>query len=244
MISSRRLAAASALTLMLVSACSKSAGPSILGHWRAEHVEVYSLQLPIGPDVVVTSSEIRSPDTGASIAVTGIESTGDAATLEVPYGVGLKFFFDGPDRMYLKVPLIGRVYYRRVKESANASQPIAASSGVAEASSQEMASPVAKPALSGLMSPAVQTASNSPGTVGQPAARVTSIPEKTTDGPGADQYKRALRAAGQGNLEVAIDDLDGAFKAGFRGFALLDTAPEITELRKDVRYQALVARYR
>ncbi|WP_152038167.1 hypothetical protein [Paraburkholderia hospita] len=205
---------------------------------------MYSLQLPVGPDIVVSANEILSPDTGASVQVKGIETKGDTTTVDVSYGIGFKFFFDGPDRMYLKVPVIGRIYYRRVKEPAYASRPVAASSVVAAASRQEMASPVANPASSGLISPAAQFESNSSGTVGQPVVRVTTIPEKTTDGPGVDQYDRALRAAGQGNLEVAIDDLDSAFKAGFRGFALLDTAPEITDLRKDVRYQALVARYR
>ena len=244
MASTRRLAAACAFALILISACSKSTGPSIIGHWRAEHVDMYSLQLPVGPDIVVSASEIVTPDTGASVRVTGIEVKGDTATVDVPYGVGLKFFFDGPDRVYLKVPLIGRVYYRRVADPVRASQPEAASAVVTATSGQGLISSATNRVSVGVTPTPTHIGLKASEPVGQSHARAVIVPGQASGEPGSEQYDRALLAARQGNLEVAIDDLGSALKAGFRKFALLDSAPEMAELRKDVRYQALVARYR
>jgi hypothetical protein len=48
------LAVSVALVALTMTGCSKSDGPSIIGHWRAERVQVLSAHLPIGPDFVVS----------------------------------------------------------------------------------------------------------------------------------------------------------------------------------------------
>jgi hypothetical protein len=214
--------AASLAAITIVAACSKSGtGPSILGHWQAERVSVYSVQLPIGPDIVVSNNEVLSPDTGASVPVKGIESKGDSTTLDLPYGVGLTFYFDGPDRMYLKVPVVGHIYYRRVTDPVRtATQPatqLAAQPATARSDSQMPAS--------------------APGSTNSNATTRSAV------AAGDVQYKLALIAARQGDTDAAIGDLNDALKAGFRRFDLLDAAPEMNALKNDVRYRALVARY-
>ncbi|WP_143266388.1 TPR end-of-group domain-containing protein [Paraburkholderia caledonica] len=192
----------------------------------------------------MSASEIVTPDTGASVRVTGVEVKGGTATVDMPYGVGLKFFFDGPDRMYLKAPLVGRVYYRRVAEPARASQ-LATSSTVVEATEEQQATaPAGKRISVGVTPTPTQIGLKASGSAGPTTAFVVGTPGQSTGEPGATQYDRAVLAATQGQIDDAIDNLDSALKAGFREFAVLDSAPEMAELRKDVRYQALVARYR
>ncbi|MEM5439926.1 TPR end-of-group domain-containing protein [Paraburkholderia diazotrophica] len=250
-----RHVAVSLTALTLFSACSKSSGPSILGHWHAEHVNVYSLQLPVGPDIVVSDNQILSPDTGASIPVTRIQNKDDTATVDLPLGVGLTFYFDGADRMYMKVPLVGRVYYRRVAEPAQA-----------VASQGSMRADVQKPASAALVTGRVMPAEPSTGDItGQIGKAVTSKSADVNKQPqqgsqpdkpsatgtrqleadaGSAEYKLALVAASEGDTDSAIGHLSDAFKDGFRMFNLLESAPEFNTLKKDVRYQALVARYR
>lgn len=124
-ISGYRRGAALFAALAIVCGCSKSVGPSIIGHWHAERVAFDSVQLPVGLDIVVSSTQIVSPDTGASLPIKGIAGKTDAVTIDLSYGVGLTFYFDGPDRMYLKIPLVGPIYYRRVGEDVHASALLA-----------------------------------------------------------------------------------------------------------------------
>lgn len=247
-----RKVATSLVALTVVSACSRPAGPSILGHWHAERVSIYSIQLPVGPDIVVSGTEILNPVTGASVQVTGIESKNGATTVDLPLGVGLTFYFDGPDRVYLKVPLVGRVYYHRVVEQVAASAtpsetgeadiPQHASAAVARGSNVSVSSDAADK-----HEPADNVAASSEDDVSAPHRQLAAAASQGSDasvtGAGSAQYRLALASAGQGNADVAIDQLNEAFKAGFRGFSLLDSAPELKALKQDVRYQALIARY-
>ncbi|MGE8165155.1 hypothetical protein ACQKRQ_34030 [Paraburkholderia sp. NPDC080076] len=144
-ISSYRRAAALCAALAIVCGCSKSVGPSIIGHWHAERVAFDSVQLPVGLDIVVSNTQIVSPDTGASLPIKGIEGKKDAVTIDLSYGVGFTFYFDGPDRMYLKIPLVGPVYYRRVVEDVHAS---ALPTNAAETSANGLGSATQAPVLS------------------------------------------------------------------------------------------------
>ncbi|XUW92788.1 hypothetical protein OH764_23670 [Burkholderia sp. M6-3] len=192
----------------------------------------------------MSASEIVTPDTGASVRVTGIEAKGGTATVDMPYGVELKFFFDGPDRMYLKAPLVGRVYYRRVAEPARASQ-LAISSTVVEATGEQQGTaPAGKRISVGVTPTPSQIGPKASGSAYPTTAPLARAPGQSTGELGVKQYERALLAARQGQVDGAIDNLNSALKAGFREFAVLDSAPEMAELRKDVRYRALVARYR
>ena len=60
----------------------------------------------------------------------------------------------------------------------------------------------------------------------------------------AVDYDLAVMAARGGDSDGAIDHLSDAFKLGFRQFAELDSSLDFDALRSDVRFQALVARYR
>jgi hypothetical protein len=68
--------------------------------------------------------------------------------------------------------------------------------------------------------------------------------DKVVTGGGVAQARLAFAAAHDGDYDAAISRLSDAFKSGYRDFAFLDSAPELSGLRDDVRYRALVARYR
>lgn len=249
-----RKVAASLMLSLLASACSRSDPPSVLGHWRAERVSVYSVQLPVGPEIVISKTAIVSPETGASIPVQNIERKGEAATIDMPLGIGLKFYFDGPDRMYLQVPLIGKVYYRRVAD------PAAAADGAQEKKPADLSKPsgsvqrIAAAVREPLPVPADQSAQPGDGSTEAFGNESTSSPQRAVEASstggesksdaGSAEYRLALTAANAGYVEAALDHLRKSFGSGFKAFDKLDQAPEMDKLRNDVRYQALVAHYR
>ncbi|MFM0556834.1 hypothetical protein P0D69_38580 [Paraburkholderia sediminicola] len=255
-ISGYRRAAALCAALAIVCGCSKSVGPSIIGHWHAERVAFDSVQLPVGLYIVVSNTQIVSPDTGASLPIKGIEGKKDAVTIDLSYGVGFTFYFDGPDRMYLKIPLVGPIYYRRVVEDVHAS---ALPANIAETSANGLGSATQASELS-KQSADVEVKRREPKNVNaEPSEVIAGAPrysvgqstvspsvgmDKVVTGGGAAQAKLALVAAHDGDYDAAISRLGDAFKSGYRGFAFLDSAPELSGLRGDVRYRALVARYR
>jgi hypothetical protein len=229
----RRELLVGAALAVLVAGCSKPETPSIIGHWQAERQTVYSAHLPVGPDIEISNDAITVPGTTASIPLTAIEMKSDEAVLDMPLDVGLSFYFDGPDRVHLKVPLLGNIYYRRVHDRAPARalaqasaviQPVATAAGVQPASALE---PVAAAQSKVTGTPAAMNNAHAAGAA-----------------PFSADYQLALQAASQGNQDQAIDELNKAFKLGFNDFDRIDTAPEFAALRTDIRYQALVARYR
>lgn len=102
---------------LALAACAKEDGGRIVGTWRAERLEVMSLKLPVGPelrisrDALTTAGDVRIP-------IAGISQDGDEVTLDTDAMVGMTFYFVEADRMYLDLPLLGRVYYRRVADRA------------------------------------------------------------------------------------------------------------------------------
>lgn len=96
-----------------VSGCAKEDGSKILGHWRAERIKLMSLNIAIGPEFVITKDELISLETDLHIPIESISQKGNEIVLNVPLGLGLSFYFDGPDRMYFDVPLAGKIYYQR-----------------------------------------------------------------------------------------------------------------------------------
>ncbi|KDB06535.1 hypothetical protein LIG30_4090 [Burkholderia sp. lig30] len=249
---SRSKLAAVLVALVLAGGCSKQPGPSILGHWQAERMSVYSAKLPIGPDIVVSRDAMSLTDSGASLSISKIEAGGDEATVDFAHGIGVTFHFDGADRMYVQVPLIGRVYYRRVPQEgvvaasgqAGASQGTAADGGVrrVSASADRPAVPVATsgdekaPPQSG--GPTVRPVA------GALTAAAGNRRAGNASSPLPADYEQASIAARAGDADATIGHLNDAFKAGFRQFDQLDAAPEFASLKSDVRYQALIARYR
>ena len=96
-----------------LSGCAKEDGSKILGHWRAERFKLMSLNIPIGPEFVITKDELVALETDLHIPIKSISQNGNEFILNVPVGLGLSFYFDGPDRMYLDVPFAGKIYYQR-----------------------------------------------------------------------------------------------------------------------------------
>ncbi|MDR5770104.1 MULTISPECIES: TPR end-of-group domain-containing protein [unclassified Caballeronia] len=225
----RQLVLPVACALALVSACSRQDRTSVIGHWQAERTTFFSAQLPVGPDIVIGNDAISVPGTDARIPLSGITQKGDEAVLEMPLGVGLSFFFDGPDRMHLSLPVVGKVYYRRVHDAVAAAPVLKQEAPVRTGSTLAASSVVAAPATH----PTV--------TAQAVATPVAAIPQPSSS---TREFDRASLAAQQGDQEAAIDHLSEALRQGFRGFDKLDSAQEFASLRSDVRYQALLARYR
>lgn len=258
-----RLAAIAAMVpFVLAAGCSKSDGASVLGHWRAERMQVYSVKLPLGPDVVISKDAIASPGVDARIPLDGIERKGDEAVLDTSYGIGISLYFVSPDRLYLNVPIIGKVYYRRVSDhaaekseaettKAQPAVPVVASAG------PSVVTPMARPAEAVKVAAVASVASNDPeqGLMQQAEAALRAGADEQAEkllfqakaSPSAHplvDYDLAVLAAKRSDADGAINDLNQAFKHGYRQFAALDATPEFEALRQDVRYQALVARYR
>ena len=101
---------------MLLVACGKEDGERILGHWRAEQMQLQGLGVPMGPEFVVSPSELRSPDGAIHIPLSSISAEGETVTLNLPLGLGLTFKFESKDRISFEMPLFAgrRIYYQRV----------------------------------------------------------------------------------------------------------------------------------
>ena len=104
---------------LLLGACSKQGGERILGHWRAEQMQLQGLGVPMGPEFVVSPSELRSPDGDIHIPLSSISTEGEMVTLNLPLGLGLTFRFESSDRISFEIPLLAgqRIYYRRMSRS-------------------------------------------------------------------------------------------------------------------------------
>lgn len=104
--------AAILLAIACLAGCSKNHQADILGHWQAESYKLQSLNLPIGPDLVINQQELKALDT--AVPIRSIAGSGDEVVLGIAPGVGLSFYFENRDRMYFDVPFAGKIYYDRV----------------------------------------------------------------------------------------------------------------------------------
>lgn len=218
-----RNAAGAVLALALactLQGCAQEDGSRLLGHWRAERFEVMSLKLPVGPELRITRDKLASAGGEIVLPIAGISEEDDEVTIDTDANIGLTFYFVEPDRMYVKLPLLERVYYRRV--TAQAAFPAAHTSAPAPAAGRAQA-PVR------LATPAPQVAA--PVAVAAPVV------------PGELAFGRALAAARAGDDDSALRQLHQAFQDGFTGAAHVANALEFGRLRSDVRFQVLLARY-
>jgi hypothetical protein len=240
--------AAALAAILLAAGCSKADGPSIIGHWRAERVQVASVQLPIGPDIAINENEISNPDTDTGIPIKAIERKDNEVVLDFSYGLGLSFYFDGPDRMYVKVPLAGRIYYRRVADAAPVQAQTAAASAavapvrVAPSVVSVVAQDVVRSADSRTLVQQAEAAMRN-GEAGRAETLLAQAGQYALAHPAVD-FDQATLAARSAQPDLAIEHLSDAFKRGFRQFDLLDSTQDFDALKSDVRYKALVARYR
>lgn len=205
------------LGMGLLVACGKPDGERIFGHWRAERLQLQGLSVPMGPEFVVSQTELRSMAGDVRIPISSITADGDGVTLDMPLGLGLRFQFDGADRVAFDMPLVGKIYYRRVSDAVQAAQPPAIVPSVVVA-------PAATPAVA-------HTPRKLP--------LDTELPQR--DNPMLD-YNLCVARMRQGDADGAVRSLRDAFQHGFRDFALLERAPDLVPLKNDPRYIALVTR--
>ena len=207
---------------LVLAGCARQDGSVIIGKWRAERLEVMSLKLPLGPEFEITPTKVAMGD-DLSIPIASITQHGNEVTLDTDSLIGMTFYFVEPDRMYLELPFVGRIYYQRMKGPAIAT----------------VTSAPAKAAPAG-PAPAVTSAPSAPR---RPAAEEQQ-PAAGVNEPGyAQDYAQARSLVKQGNLDGAVRSLNDAFKHGFRDIAQLNNTREFDMLKADVRYQALIERY-
>lgn len=72
-----------------------------------------SLKIPIGPEFLITKDELVNFETDLHIPIKSISQNGNEFVINFPVGIGLSFYFDGPDRMYFDIPFAGKIYYQR-----------------------------------------------------------------------------------------------------------------------------------
>lgn len=259
-----RIAVSSLLALGLCG-CAKEDEARILGHWRAERVKVLSLNIPISPEFVINRDELVALGTDLHIPIKSISHNGDESILNTHAGLGLSFYFENHDRMYFLIPLIGKIYYQRINDTP---QDVRAIPGPPTANVSTEATTIIPQADTG------QTAALKYGGRAIPVPRVSDasdvglqrlvrLAEKELEAgnlvnaqtmlidakrlneqhPMVD-YNLAVLRAKQADNEAAVRHLHDAFKHGFRAFAMLDHNPDLTALKSDVRYSALVARYK
>lgn len=214
-----RYAAGALLALALAGTlpgCAREDGSRLLGHWRAERFELMGLKLPIGPELNITRDQLSGAGGELALPIAGITQDDDEVTVDTEANIGLTFYFVEPDRMYVKLPLVERIYYRRVAAQAAAPQPAPVEPPRAQARASTAAPQPRVAAPAPLPAPAV---------------------------PGERAYGHALAALEAGDDDSALRYLHQAFEDGFKGAARVANAPEFGRLRGDIRFQVLLARY-
>lgn len=282
---------ASLVLATLLSGCMDDNSATIQGHWKAERLKVQSLSVPIGPELVVGDKDVYVRELDVRFPILSFSSHGEEVLVEFPLGLGISFYLENPNRMYVDVPLAGKIFYRRVETSGtsvpvkiNVSSAVAAplmgeSSSIQSLSSESSArglvqSPnsdavtpiasiktesrseaVAQDANGGAADKLVASGSDSLALVREAAhrmdggrlseAEVLLIQAKHLDsGNSMVDYHFAVLKARQAEDDLAIRHLHEAFKNGFRAIPLLEANPALDGLKSDVRYKALLARYR
>lgn len=196
------------LLAVLLVGCSKQDGRVILGQWHAERFDVMGLKLPIGPDLTISPDTLAVEEGG--VPIRGIERDGDEVVLDIPGNIGLTFHMVDANRMYVQVPFIDRIYYRRVKP---------------QGASAELAS-------AGHRSTSGVPAARQPAAVAAP--RAASAPAYMA------VYEAAVLAARQGENDVALRHLHEAVQQGFANTNRLQNETAFAELRADPRYQVIM----
>ena len=216
---------------ILLSACTKPDGKRILGHWRAEPLQLQGIRVPMGPEFVVGHNELCSLNGEVDIPISSITERDDKITLDIPLGLGLTFQFEGNDRMFFEVPLIGqKIYYRRTSDATST-----AVSKIEPSSSPR--------AVTAPPSGTVQLSREVVAAAPVSAASPQQVERQHGSDPMAD-YNQSVLHMRQGDADAAVRSLRDAFEHGFRDFQLLENSQDLIQLRSDPRYTALVTRYR
>lgn len=215
--------------MALLSGCAKEDGSRIIGHWRAERFELMGLKLPLGPELEITRTMLAAGETGVRVPLTGLTEDDDEVTLETEANIGLSFHFVEADRMYVEIPFVDRIYYRRVAAVAHG----APASGTAAPSPVVAPEPEAVAAIT----PQPRVAPPPPSQPVPPAQPAPAAPASWSAA-----YEAARSAARNGDDDAAVRQLYQAYHDGWRDGALAMAAPEFARLQADVRFQVLLVR--
>ena len=211
------------LVWALVACSPADDGRRILGRWEAESFKLsMGLGLPIGPTLDISPDQVRVPGTDIQVPIQKFRSEGQDTTLFFPVGVDLTFRFESPDRMFTDLPVVGPVYYRRVSSAV----PSVAAAHAPQAELPTMQAGV-------VSTPSVPRSA---------ASKVpeTSVPVLSEE----DEFRQVVRLAQAGDDEAALRALAVALASGRVNWSELDRERTIDRLKSDVRFQALMARWR
>ena len=233
------IAAIACFTLLVTSACSLSSEPEIQGIWEAEDVHLASLAIQVGPRLEISENHVVIPELNVKLQLATIER-------EAPNTVKLRFvsngliplpgwtlYFESSDRIRMDIPLVGSVYYRRAKDSAivhRSSSPIL---GASRSSNQDKGQTAAKSEPAIPKSPPIST-DTAP-------APTPHLPLTGSQEPVLDIVFAALQRE---DADGALRVLGDALQTGAISWLAVERDPRLLPLRQDVRYQALMGRYR
>lgn len=199
-----------ALGAAALAGCARQDGSAVLGRWHAERFDLMGLKLPIAPDITISRDKLVME--GSELPIAAITQDGDEVVLDTTGGIGLTLHVVDQDRMYVQLPFVDRIYFRRVKTAA----PAPAQPALAQA----------RPASSAPPAPAA-TPERPPAPVAAPAPAY------------AQAYDAALQAARRGERDAALRHLHQAVGQGFDRADLLAREPGFAFLRSDPRYQVI-----
>ncbi len=258
----RQLKVAFLLFFLILVSCAPRDASKLYGHWRAERYKLEGVRLPMGPDFHISQSELVSFDGHVRIPISSIDVDGPEYTINIPAGVGLAFKFEGDDRISFALPFTGdKVLFERIKivsntaaaaksnESPTNSAPVlATSTGSASGIMRDVS--VKNRSEIQQQLPNVARAEIDHAIVAIRDQRFADAEYILRDaqakyGKFAEfDYHLAVSSSRQNNIDGAIRHLSEAFTHGFRSFSLLENSDEFAAIRSDVRYGALIARYK
>ncbi len=223
--------------LMLVTACGQRSDPQIIeGRWVAENFRIQSIQLPIGPELLISRNSIGLGSGLEPLRLSGIQADGNEVTLKTEFGFDVIFRFENKDRMYFTVPFIDhRIYYNRADDTRSASlspaitvknERTSESSGAFTAAAEQ-----ASPARSLQDAPVLEQAlSNQGQNLQQPASET--------------HYQQSLAFLRQGDVDASLRSLTAALVNGFADWQRIEQEKLFDQLHGDIRFQVLQARWR
>lgn len=212
---------------LLLAACGRPAEPSLNGHWRAEQLQVHSLLLPIGPNLIISDHELFVPATDTRLHIQAVERRGNEVRLQFKAGLGWIFYLESAQRMAIDVPLLGVIHYRRVTDTQHAAPVGRAVAQATQRPTPVAASTVVPPHGAAAVTPVV--AARAPRDAPTSRDSVSAMPE-------------AMAALQMGDTNAAIRHLDLALRKRHVDAAIIRDDPRWAHLRHDIRYQALMAR--
>jgi len=213
-----------ALAVAALAGCAKQDGSAILGRWHAERFDVMGLKLPVGPDLTISRDKLSMQD--GDLPISAIEQKGDEIVLDTVGGIGVTFHVVDADRVYIQVPLLDKIYYRRVALAGPAVLAGAEPRRAALAQPAPVAAPVTAPVATAPPAAAVQSP--------VPAHVPAQMPAYTP------AYDAAVQAARQGQRDAALRYLHQAARQGFDRLDLLEHEAGFEDLKSDPRYQVIV----